>query len=134
MKLILSLLLLIIPVRAATGQVVNHYKIDIEILPEEEMLRADAMISVTVPQEGLRNIRFLLNRGLEIKRLSCTSRKHFRLPNGSNSMLQSYSVPIRWRSNDILVQRFHRIVAGRMHFSAANMKVNTMSIWSHPKS
>jgi len=67
------LLLLLYPLPAVTGQVLDHYEIDLAILPEEEILRAEVVISVTVPEGGLRSIRFFLNRGLVIHRLSCTA-------------------------------------------------------------
>ncbi len=68
----LAFSLIVFPLSASSaGSAIRHYDIDAEILPGQGILRATSALRLAGTQEGLRQVRLLLNRGLAVRSVTC---------------------------------------------------------------
>lgn len=56
---------MLLPALAGAG-VVDHYNVDLTVLPTEEKIRVEAAVGLIAPPGGLGEVEFLLNEGLAI--------------------------------------------------------------------
>ncbi len=50
---------------------ISHYEIEAEIAPTTRTMRATADLTVAAPEGGLRELELLLNRGLQVRAVTC---------------------------------------------------------------
>jgi hypothetical protein len=75
MRSLIATILLLPTLALAGAGVVDHYDVDLTVLPTEEKIRVEATIKLIAPPDGLSEVELLMNEGLVIESVRCDKGK-----------------------------------------------------------